>query len=67
MKVYSVNLDLEKTEIKSDLGIQILFNEKRYTLNVNNIGELIFASLDDVQLVVYPKAANCIELKSVDK
>jgi hypothetical protein len=64
VKYYSVNIDLDKSEIKADLGIRIIHDKKEYSLNVNNSGDLILTSLDEIQLIIKPKSANCVEITS---
>lgn len=68
MKVYAVNIQNEMvpklTEINQDLGIRIEHKGVKYTLSEDNSGELIFRSIDNTQLILHPKAANSVEIKS---
>lgn len=63
-KFYSVNLNLDKTEIKSELGIRIKHNEKEYSLSVSRNGDLILTALTYTQLNIKPVSANCAVIQS---
>jgi len=67
MKVWSKIIEgsnIKEVEITQDMGIKIEHRGNRYNLYINNHGDLVFNSIDNVQLLVLPKGSNTIEIKS---
>ena len=56
-KIMSGNT-IEKILVDQDLGIEIVHNDKVFSIALNNHGELVLRSINNVQLILSPQSAN---------
>ena len=64
IQFFAKDIDNKSIKIDAPLGVEIVFNDKRYKISESNTGEMLLYSTEKLQLILKTKSGNVVEIDS---